>query len=155
MTPDEMRAEIEAVYAAAIRRAAVPGAHPPIRAGLAGPAAGITPMSWTLSIPAQAETLTREEFRVQFGDHAGEELASQGLSYGCTQFARLTVQDRPAVKVASQGGRGVPRIRPRAFIVHALGWGHKVPEFVHTPSWPHRMGADVPETSKRPKGDVQ
>lgn len=156
MNAEDMRVEIEAVYAAEITRRATPGAHPPIRAGLNGPAVGITPLSWSLVIPAAAESLTVDEFRVQFGDHAGEELASMGLSYGCTQFARLTVQDREGVKVASQGGRGVPRVRQRQFVVHALGWGQKPdPEFIHKQTWPHAIGADVPEGSKRPKGDAQ
>lgn len=147
MTAEEMQTEIETVYAGRLGD----------RGGLTArvPPAGVTPLSWHLAIPAAAENLTRKQFRVQFGDHAGEELASVGLSHGCTQFARLTVQDREEVQVASQGGRGIPRKRPRAFIVRAIGWGHKVPEYTHTPTWPHAVGDAVPETSKLPKGDVQ
>jgi hypothetical protein len=155
LTVEEMRVEIERVYAAAIRRAVVPGEHPAIRAGLKGPAVGITPLSWHVGISEEAEAVTPEEFREKYAEPAGQTLASEGLSYGCTQFAKLIIRDRPEVKVPSMGGRGLARKRPRVFIVHALGWGHKPdPEFIHKQAWPHAIGEDVPETSKRPKGDV-
>lgn len=140
-----MRAEIEAAFVATIAKESPPGAHPPVRAGLNGPAVGITPLAWSQVLKSDADLAA-----------VGEGLAMAGLYYGCTQFARLTVQDRPEVRVASQGGRGITRKRPRAFVVHALGWGHPAdPEFVHVRSWPHAIGAEVPETSKRPKGDAQ
>lgn len=144
-----MRFEIESVYAAvlAVKK-------PSTRTGQDVPE-GVTPLSWHLTIPAAAESLTREEFRQQFGDHAGEELASQGLSYGCTSFAKLRVRDREAVKVASQGGRGMDRRRPRVFIVDALGWGQKPVDYEHRSVWPHAMGSDVPDASRRPKGEAQ
>jgi hypothetical protein len=141
MTAEEMRFEIESVYAAVLQTK-----KPSVRTGQDLPA-GLTPLSWHIEIPAGAESLSREQFRQQYGDHAGEELASQGLSYGCTSYARLIVRDREAAKVQSQGRRG-QRKRARVFIVHAYGWGQKAQDYAHTPVWPHRMGADVPATSK-------
>lgn len=145
-----MRVEIASVYGDVLQTK-----KPSVRVAEAVPA-GVTPLSWHIVIPAAAEALTPEEFRVQFGDHAGEELALVGLSHGCTTFGPLRVQDREAVQVRGQAGRGIPRKRERAFVVHALGWGNKkAPDYVHSPAWPHAMGADVPETSKLSKGDAQ
>lgn len=135
MNAEDVRFEIESVYAAVLETK-----KPSVRTRQDLPA-GVTPLSWHLEIPATAEGLTAAEFRVQYGDHAGEELALIGLSHGCTTFAPLRVQDRPKVQVRSQGGRGIPRKRERSFIVHALGWGNKkAPDYVHTPVWPHRIG---------------
>jgi hypothetical protein len=150
VTAEEMRFEIESVYAAVLQTK-----KPSVHTGQDIPE-GVTPLAWHHEIPASAADMTPEDFRVQFGDNAGEQLALEGLSHGCTSFAKLTVRDREAVSVASQGGRGIPRRRERKFIVHALGWGQRKPaEYEHTPVWPHAMGADVPETSKVSKGEKQ
>lgn len=144
-----MSAEIESVYASALTVK-----KPGVMTGQTVPA-GVTPLSWSADMPIAVEVLSLDEFRASFAEHIGEQLALAGLGYSCTSFAKLIVQDRPALEVRSQGGRGIPRIRPRVFIVHALGWGHKVPDYVHEKVWPHAIGADVPESSKRPKGDIQ
>lgn len=118
MTPEEIRSEVEAVYDAVLQKAKKPKvklkAEPPCSA-----CSGVTAQSWFVKIPEEARSLSVEEFRVQFGDHAGEELASAGLSYGLTSFAPLRVQDRPAAE-----HRGSARLhkRKREFIVHAMGW---------------------------------
>lgn len=113
MNAEDMRFEIESVYAAVLETK-----KPSVRTGQELPA-NITPLSWHLQIPATAEGLTAAEFRVQFGDHAAEELALLGLEYGCTQFAKLTVRERDFAQVR---GHMKTHKRERAFIVHALGW---------------------------------
>lgn len=142
MTTEDMRVEIESVMTSvlAFRK-------PSAKVGQAVPE-GVTPLSWHVAIATDAENATPEQFRERYADPAGQALASMGLDHGCTSFAHLRVQDRESVKVASQGGRGIPRKRERAFIVHALGWGHKQSEYSHTPVWPHAMGQDVPAASK-------
>lgn len=84
----------------------------------------ITPLSFWFGIPASAENLDAQAFMVAYGSKAAAELANAGIgpTQGCTVFAPIRVEDRPEVKVASQGGRGIPRKRERQFIVHALGW---------------------------------
>lgn len=148
MTAEEMRAEIEFAYIAAVKLAA-PGA----KVGLSVPQ-GVTPISFSYLIPASAEDLDAHTFMARYGYDVAYELASAGtgVTHRCTHFAPIRVQDRPAVQVRGQGGQGGYRKRERAFIVHALAWGHHVPEYSHTKVWPHAIGADVPAASK---GDKQ
>lgn len=144
MTAEDIRFEIEKVYASILETH-----KPSVKTGQPVPE-GVTPQTWHVQfLAADVADLTKEQFRQRFVDPAATSLADQGLALGLTSFGKLTVKDRPAVAVASQGGRGINRRRERQFIVHALGWGGKPgPEYVHRPVWPHAMGADVPETSK-------
>lgn len=115
MTVEDMRTAISVHYEAALREYGVELAQIP---------EGVTPLAWDLSIPFPARDLSPSTFDTQYAEPYGKALAAVGvLEYGCTSFALLRVQDRPEVKVASQGGRGIARKRPRVFIVHALGWG--------------------------------
>jgi hypothetical protein len=85
--------------------------------------AGITPLSWFVSIDEMAEQASPEEFRDRYANPAGAQLARDGVAYGAQAFASLRVEDRPAVRVMNASG--VRRSRDREFIVHALGWSTK------------------------------
>lgn len=120
MTVEEMRAAISAHYEAFLRGYGVELAQVP---------EGVTPLAWDLSIPFPARDLSPSTFDAQYAEPYGKALAAVGvLEYGCASFAPIRVQDRPEAKVPSQGGRGIARKRPRAFVVHALGWGNKQPK---------------------------
>jgi hypothetical protein len=106
VTPDEMRDAIEAVYCQVITREGG-------RYQVALPE-GITPLSWYELLDVNAEDLPTHLA------NKAEGLAMAGLYYGCDTYGQIRVQDRPAAQVKSAGG-AVMR-RPRAFIVHALGW---------------------------------
>lgn len=137
MTLEEIRSAMESVFAATVQRE---GGHYAQTVP-----AGVTPMSWHEEIKDETDLAAR-----------AEGMAMAGLFYGCEHFARIRVQDRATVRMKSQGGRGIERRRPRAVIVHALGWSDKpIPEYVHAKVWPHAIGADVPESSKISKGDAQ
>jgi hypothetical protein len=106
VTPEEMRDAIEPVFRQVIAREG--GRYP-----LVAPA-GITPLIWYELLDVNAEDLPTHLA------NKAEGLAMAGVYYGCDTFGQIRVQDRPATSVKSAGG-AVMR-RPRAFIVHALGW---------------------------------
>lgn len=113
-----MATELERYYVAELERIA-PGA----KVGAVVPP-GVTPLSFSYAIPDSVADVDALTFMAAEGYAAVRELAiaGSGPTHQCNHFARLTVQDRPEVKVPSQGGRGIPRKRERQFIVHALGW---------------------------------
>jgi hypothetical protein len=103
----EMRDAIEEVYVAALGQ----GTRYPVDVP-----AGVTAQLWHLGFKPEAEGATADQFRERYAIPGGESLASIGLGLGLDTFARLEIEDRPALTTAKKNHR------PRQFIVRARGW---------------------------------
>lgn len=108
MTLDEMRDAINTAYAQHLGKPladAVPD--------------GVTAQAWHVVFAPDLAQLEPEQFVPRCAEPVGMGLAAAARALGLQKFARVEVQDRPALTV--KGSRSV-RKRDREYIAIALGW---------------------------------